>query len=478
MVIVSNRGPVSFRRAPDGAIVSARGGGGLVSAMSGLAEDGSTVWVCAALSDVDREMADASPDGRLDLGGYPDAGAIEMLAIDAETLDAAYNAIANTTLWFVHHEMLDAPLVIDERWRADWTSYTDYNRQFATAVARAAAESARILVQDYHLGLLPAMLREERPDLRVAHFTHTPWASPLAFAALPPDVATNLLVGMLGADSLGFHSSRWAREFSACCSDVLGVEAIDDYVEYDGRRTAVRVHPLGVDAPPLLARASEPDVSARRRELEAEIGNRQAIVRVDRTEPSKNIARGIEAFRELLANHPELRERVVHVALAYPSRQDVPAYRRYTERVESVATAVIDEFATPSWTPVLLSIHDDFARSLATLQVGDVVLVNPVRDGMNLVAKESVLLNDDAVIVLSTQAGAADQMAEGALLVDPFDVNATADALYAALTMSPEERRTRHAALIDAATTMTPKDWLHAQLDELGADGIAEIAAE
>jgi trehalose 6-phosphate synthase len=467
VVIASNRGPVSFRHTTDGEIVSARGGGGLVSAMSGLAEDGNTVWVCAALSDIDREIADASPDGRLDLAGYPDTGAVEMLAIDPATLDAAYNSIANATLWFVHHEMLDAPLVIDEQWRHGWASYVDYNRQFATAVARTAADNARVLVQDYHLGLLPAMLREERPDVRIAHFTHTPWASPLAFAALPPDVATDLLVGMLGADSLGFHSTRWAEEFTACCADVLGIGAVDGHIEYDGRRTAVRVHPLGVDAPPLLARASEADVTTRRREVEAEIGERQAVVRVDRTEPSKNIVRGIEAFAELLANHPELREHVVHVALAYPSRQDVPAYRRYTDRVVSVADEVNREFATPTWTPVLLLIHDDFARSLATLQAGNVVLINPVRDGMNLVAKESVLLNENAVIVLSTQAGAADQMAEGAVMVDPFDVLATADALYEALTMSDGERRRRHDALLDAATTLTPKDWLQAQLDAL-----------
>jgi trehalose 6-phosphate synthase len=446
VVIASNRGPLSFRRAEDGSIVSARGGGGLVSAMAGLAEDGNTVWVCAALSDIDREVAAASPDGRLDLAGFPEAGSVELLEIDPGLLDAAYNAIANTSLWFVHHEMLDAPLVIDDQWRHDWASYVEYNRAFANAVARNADDRARVLVQDYHLGLLPAMLRDQRPDVRIAHFTHTPWASPLAFASLPPDVSTDLLVGMLGADSLGFHSARWAQAFADCCTDVLGV---------------------GVDAGPLLARAGEPDVAARRRELDAEIGSRQAVVRVDRTEPSKNIARGIEAFRELLVRHPEHRERVVHVAIAYPSRQDVAAYRAYSELVTSLAAAVNEEFATPEWTPVQLSIHDDFARSLATLQAGDVVLVNPVRDGMNLVAKESVLLNGSAVIVLSTQAGAADEMSRGAVMVDPFDVAATAEALHTALTMAPQERQRRHDDLVGPATTLAPQAWLAAQLDAL-----------
>jgi trehalose 6-phosphate synthase len=469
VVIAANRGPIGFRRDRDGTITSSRGAGGLVSAMTGLATDGTTVWVCAALSDLDREVATAAPGGRLDLAGYADGGAVQMLPVDVATLAGAYTSIANTTLWFVHHGMVgaDDPLSFDDAWRHDWASYVEYNSCFAMAIAVAAAAGARVLVQDYHLALLPALLRAQRPDLRIGHFTHTPWAAPATFALLPDDVATALLVGMLGADSVGFHSPRWAREFIDCCTATLAVEDLGTAVRFAGRDIAVRVHPLGVDAPPLLARAAEADVIARRADLTVQIGDRQAIARVDRTEPSKNIARGLEAYRDLLVRYPEHRERVIHVALAYPSRQDVAAYRRDTERVQSLASSINAELATPSWTPVLLSIRDDYPSSLATLQSGNVLLINPVRDGMNLVAKEAALLTDDAVLVLSRAAGAADEMGEFALLVDPFDIAATADALHAALVMPAAERARRHAGLVRAATALPPRAWLRQQLDAL-----------
>jgi trehalose 6-phosphate synthase len=464
VVIASNRGPISFRRADDGSVSSARGGGGLVSAMGGLADDAATLWVCAALSDLDREIAAAAPGGRLDLAGYVDAGAVEMLPIDAATLDGAYNEIANATLWFVHHEMLaDLPSIGDD-WRRHWAEYVDYNTRFADAVATGAADQARVLVQDYHLALLPALLRMRRPDLKIAHFTHTPWASPAALAALPSDVAAELLLGMLGADVVGFHSPR---AFIDCCVAVVGADDRMDAVAHDGNVTGVRVYPLGVDPAPLLERAAQPDVVERREALALELDGRRSVVRVDRTEPSKNIVRGLAAFHELMQRHPEHREQVVHVALAYPSRQDVTAYREYTDAVRSLAETINADLATDTWTPVLLRIVDDFALSLATLAIGDVLLVNPVRDGMNLVAKEGALLSNDGVLVLSTQAGVADEVVGAALLVDPFDITATADALHEALTMSTDERVRRHAVLVDAATALPPKAWLQQQLDDL-----------
>jgi trehalose 6-phosphate synthase len=469
VVIASNRGPVGFRRSPDGTIESSRGGGGLVSGMAGLATDGAALWVCAALSDTDREVAGHAPGGRVDLAGYDVDGAVEMLAIDPATLAGAYTTIANTTLWYLHHGLSDAtePLRFDAAWRRDWAAYIAYNETFAVAIAAAVREAGRVLVQDYHLSLLPAMLRARRPDLRIGHFTHTPWADPATFGSLLTDVAHDLLIGMLGSDSVGFHSPRWARNFVDCCVAILGAEDHGDTVRYDDHVTAVRVHPLGVDAGPLLARAAEPDVAARRADLASKIGERQAIVRVDRTEPAKNIVRGIAAFRELLERFPEHREQVVHVALAYPSRQDVADYRRYAEEIETVAGELNAAFATPTWTPLILTIRDDYPLSLATLQLGDVQLINPVRDGMNLVAKEAALLSRDAVLVLSREAGAADQMGEFALLVDPFDVSATATALHTALTMPAAERGRRHVGLVRAATALPPQEWLRQQLDAL-----------
>ena len=216
------------------------------------------------------------------------------------------------------------------------------------------------------------------------------------------------------------------------------------------------------------ARAADPDVVARRTQLEPVVGDRQLILRIDRTELSKNIVRGLEAYRELLRSRPEHRGRVVHLAFAYPSRHDLPEYREYTAAVQRLAREVNEEFATAGWLPVHLEVRDDYARSLAAYALADVLLVNPVRDGMNLVAKEGPVLSPDGVVlVLSREAGAADELGADALLVNPFDVSQTAAALHQALVMAPAERRARCDRLAEAAAALPPAAWLAAQLAAL-----------
>lgn len=423
--------------------------------MSVAAAQDDSLWICSALSAVDREVARSAPGGRIDLAGFDtDCAAVQMLAIDEEVLAGAYGSIANSTLWPLNHG-LDSVPAFDERWWADWDRYVSYNETFAIAIAEEAAEGARVLVQDYHLNLVPAALRRRRPDVRIAHFTHTPWATAKDFAQLPDDVAAQLVSGLRGADSLGFHSPRWAGNFASCA------------LAHGGCDVPLRVHPLGVDPEPLLARAAEDDVATRVAGLRKLFGDLSIIGRVDRTEPAKNIHRGLLAVAELLRRHPEHVGRIVHVALAYPSRQDVPEYLEYTADCVALAAEINAELATPDWTPVLFNVRDDYPRSLATMSCSDVLLVNSLRDGMNLVAKEGVLLSDDAVLVLSRETGAADEMGS-ALLVDPLDVDATAEALHQALTMPPSERAERHRQLADVASALPPHAWLQQQLDALG----------
>lgn len=470
LLVASNRGPLSFTEAADGSLAASRGGGGLVSGLSSLGS-ADVVWVCAALSDGDRRAASQSPNGRLDQAGHDTGGtAVRMLDIDPATFHRAYNAIANSTLWFVHHLLYAIPTApnFDATFRREWSSYVAYNRLFARALADEAAEGAKVLVQDYHLTLTPRLLRELRPDLRIAHFSHTPWAPVDYFRLLPADVARETLLGMLGADHAGFHSPRWASAFAACCAEVLGADTTDDAVTYDGRTTRLGIHPLGVDADSLRERAHEDDVESRLTALRDRLGDRKAIVRVDRTELSKNIARGLLAYRELLRRYPQWRGKVTHLASAYPSRHDLPEYREYTATVQRMADEIEDEFGTDDWRPIVLNVTDDYARSLALYRAGDVLLVNPVRDGMNLVAKEvPILAEDGCVVVLSTEAGAADEFGDDALLVNPFDVSGTADALHQALSMSDEERRDRTKRLAVVATALPPAAWLAEQVDAL-----------
>ena len=461
LLLASNRGPVSF--AEDGSV--RRGAGGLVSANSSAGAPDGTVWVCAALSAADRRAARTE---RLAVDVAPTA--VRMLDIDPVTFDRAYNAVANSMLWFVSHLLYATPSspAYGERSRREWEAYRAYDDAFAEALAEEAGPGAAVLVQDYHLSLTPRQLRERRPDLRIAHFSHTPWAPPEYFRLLPDPIAHDLLTGMLGADSVGFNSGRWADAFARCCVEVLGASYDGSAVSHDGRVTSVEVHPLGVDGPELLARAAADDVTSKLPSVQELVGDRQLLLRVDRTELSKNIVRGLEAYRELLRRWPEHRERVVHLAFAYPSRHDLPEYREYTGAVQRVAREVNEEFATPGWLPVHLEVRDDYPRSLAAMRLADVLIVNPLRDGMNLVAKEGPVLSENGVgLVLSREAGAADDLGDDALLVNPYDISQTAEALHAALVMERGERSARCARLAEAATRFPPSQWLADQLSSL-----------
>ncbi len=473
VVVASNRGPVSYELGADGRLTSSRGGGGLVSALSGA---GDAVWVCAALSDGDRLAVRAAAGGHLE--PFDTSGtAVRMLAIDRGTFARAYSSIANSTLWFVHHLLFNTSVEpsFGARFARDWAAYVEYNDAFAAAVAAEAAPGARVVVQDYHLSLAPRLLRERRPDLRIGHFSHTPWAPPDYFNVLPDHIGRALLEGVLGADRAGFLTRRWAEAFGRCCAQLLGAEVEGlGYsgpltVHHDGVATRLDVHALGVDGPALAARAAQPDVRARLESLREQVGDRQVIVRVDRTELSKNIVRGLEAYRELLVRHPQWRGRVVHLAFAYPSRHDLPVYREYTAAVQRLAQAINDEFGTPHWQPLLLDVQDDYARSLAAYLMAHVLLVNPIRDGMNLVAKEGpVVTEDGCVLVLSREAGAAAELGADALLVNPFDVIGTAEALHTALSMDAAERTARCDRLAASATSLPPAAWLAGQLADLG----------
>jgi trehalose 6-phosphate synthase len=473
VLVASNRGPVSFAFQDDGSLGARRGGGGLVSGLSAVGASTDVVWVCAALSTADRVAARRAPGGRLDRSGHDTGGsAVHMLDIDPGTFHRAYNDIANSTLWFIHHMLYDTATkpTFNGSFHREWRSYLAYNGAFADALALEAAERAKVVVQDYHLTVTPRLLRERRPDLRIGHFSHTPWAPPDYFRILPEDIGRDLLLGILGADHAGFLTARWANAFADCCEVILGAKVDREAmtVSNDGRLTHLGVHGLGPDADFLRERSRETDVEARRAALLDLIGNRQMILRVDRTELSKNIVRGLQSYRELLRSHPELQGRVVHVALAYPSRHDLPEYREYTASVQRTAKQIEDEFGTEDWEPLILSVEDDFARSLAAYRLADVVLVNPVRDGMNLVAKEAPVLSEGGCsLVLSREAGAFSDLGADAVVINPYDIVGTAQALHTALVMDPEERAARCRRLAAAASALPPQKWFADQLAAL-----------
>ncbi len=454
-VILSNRGPLSFRRAEDGQLTARRGSGGLVSGLAPLVAGTDALWLAAALSDEDREVA-ARPQV-----AEADGLRVRLLALDPGVYRQYYDVICNGTLWFCLHGLYDLPRRprIDRHWHEAWDAYRSVNEAFAAATAEAAPEGAVVLVQDYHLALVGARLRALRPDLATVHFTHTPWCDVDGLRPLPSAVSRELVGGIAANTACTFHTHRWADAFTASHRTFVG-EAVPP---------RVGVSPLASDPDDLAATATSPACEEQRAQLTELVGDRKLLVRVDRIELSKNILRGFHAFDELLTSHPEWRERAVFCALLYASRQGLPEYLAYRQEVEGLVDRINTKWGTPSWTPILYDDTDDFPRSIAALQLADAVLVNPIRDGLNLVAKEAILVSDDAVLVLSTEAGAYEELGgAGAIGINPFDVGATADALHEALTMDDTERKRRHAQLRAVAISRTPRDWFREQLLAVG----------
>ncbi len=462
LVVVSNRGPVSFHFDEDGNPVPGKAGGGLASTLGGGVRTADAIWVAAALSDADRAAArGAGPGVDLHVADYR----FRLIDIPPHTFDLAYNEIANRTLWFWHHHMFDVlhQPVLDGAFRIAWDAFRRVNQAMATAAAEAATPEATVLVHDYHLALLPAMLRAARPDLRISHFTHTPFVHHAFLSMLPDDVVTELLLGMAGADAVGFHAPRWADEFVGCW------EANPITRELPTPHTYVA--PAAADHDEVAAVSESEACRAALVKLDVDVGTCKRIVRVDRIEPSKNLLRGFWAYRILLEDHPELRENVCLVALCYPSRESLEEYKRLHEEVEHEAESINELFGTSTWTPVMLETDDDFPRSIAALRSADVLLINPIRDGLNLVAYEAGVINErDAVLCLSREAGAFDELGPaGVLAINPIDIAGTAAALYTALTMDSTERAQRSAMLRAIAGARTPAEWLQRQLDAANA---------
>ena len=453
VLVVSNRGPISFSFGEGGDLVAKRGGGGLVSSLGPLVREIGATWIAAAAGEADRQ---AAAEGVIEAEGFR----FRSLALDPEAYRMAYDVVSNATLWFLHHGLFDLTRRprLDRRWREAWDAYREVNRAFARAVIGEAPQGAIVLVQDYHLALVGTWLAQERRDLRAVHFSHIPFCEPGALRVLPSDVAEELLVGMSSHASCGFHARRWAANFEACCKETLGFEP-DTFVS-----------PLSPHYDDIAVLAASDDCVREQAWVDRVKGDRRLIVRVDRIEPSKNLLRGFWAFDDLLRTHTEWRGRAVFLALVYPSREGLPEYLAYRQEVECVARVVNDRWASPGWQPIVLDTSDNFARSVAALTRYDVLLVNPIRDGLNLVAKEGAVLNgNDGVLALSREAGAWEELGGVALEVNPFDVAGTADVLADALTMGPAARAGHAAALSKAASARVPRDWLDDLLAEAGS---------
>jgi trehalose 6-phosphate synthase len=465
LVVASNRGPVSWTR-EDGQLVPRRGFGGLVTALGGALQSEEGEWVSVALGDEGAEIAAQHGGEPFEVETSGSRFTLRLLDVGAR-YDDYYNEVSNRLLWFTVHNLWGAPYEPSGLgWSGQWDGgYLPVNDAVGDAVIAAAGDGKEIFLQDYHLCAAPGRVRAALPDAEILHYIHTPWVGPNDFRRLPDRVVEGVIGGLLAADVVAFSSPAWCAAFRRCAVDLLGATPDGDAVVRDGHRTVVADFVLGVDADDLASSSASDAARTAGEELDEEIDGRRLLLRVDRSDLSKNILRGLLAYELLLEQHPEHRDRVWHYAHINPSRQGVPEYRRYLEACEEAVSRIQDRFGAHN---VTMRVTDDYPRAIASLQRYDVLLANPVVDGTNLVAKEGPVLNRrDGALVLSRHAGAATVLADSAVLVNPYDVESTAAALHRALTMDGDERAARAAGLRAASMEGSPEEWFAAQRDVL-----------
>jgi trehalose 6-phosphate synthase len=476
LIIAANRGPVVFQTAEDGSRTFTRGTGGLVTALVGLAQQIDATWIGCARTDADVDWE----RGEIALWKSRDTMRVQFISPEADAYEGYYNVIANPLLWFLQHSMWDIPRkpIIDRStWRAWNEGYVRINSLFAETIIRqtkVAAKRPLVMLHDYHLYLVPRLIRTRlRPSERPAlcHFIHIPWPGPDYWSILPPKMRNAILEGLLGADLVGFQTHDDCLNFIRTCQQYLtrvGVKYKILRVWYRNHATHVRAFPISIDVQSLKRLSRSSEVAQLRTEVEEMLGDRQLILRIERVEPSKNIVRGFQAFEEMLISYPEHLGRVKFLAILVPSRMDLGEYRDYLDEVMATAGRINASFATGDWEPIRILVGEKYERAVAAMQCYDVLLVNSIADGMNLVAKEGPVVNRRlGQLVLSERTGAREQLESASIVISPCDISATANALHGALTMPKSKRRECARELKALVEKEDVFWWLNRQIDTI-----------
>jgi trehalose 6-phosphate synthase len=479
LILVTNRGPVEYDISQGKKLKRRRGAGGVVTALTEAINRIDTTWVALAMTEGDRQAIQEAENGLLP----PPAGKQNMqlhyVAVPKRVYHQHYNVISNQVLWFLQHYLdpRENGSSSSEQIRKAWENgYVRVNQAIADAVSTEIERgegSVVVMLHDYHLYLASAMIRERHPSVTMQQFIHIPWPEVRYWQyTLPGTITEAIFRGLLGNDIIGFQTRRDAQNFIEGAGSLLNDVEIDTEsgtITHDGRRTLVRDYPISIS------------VTEERRTVESRAGKRaaerirpllgeQTIMRVDRIEPTKNIIKGFQAYAYLLEHHPELHEKVKFLAFLVPSRQTVPAYRRYQQEVLKLVEEINQQYSKNGWTPIQAFVQNDRTLALAAMQFYDALLVNSLFDGMNLVAKEGAIVNKkDGVLVLSRTSGAFQQLENASIPISPGDTVETAEALYTALTLPPEERRRLSTLAREEVERNDLRNWIAQQVRDINS---------
>ena len=478
LILASNRGPVEHHMTPEGRPEPRRGSGSIVTALSNLAQTAQFTWVSSAMGEGDRVVSNNGSGPHLDspLPGHKIK--LRYVVTPRRVYHKYYNVFCNPLLWFLQHYMWNPPYNpnVDSSVHDAWNSgYIPVNQAFARAVIEEAEASGKppvVIGHDYHLYLLPEMVRKELPEALIQHFIHIPWPTPRYWQMVPRYIIREICSALCHADVVGFQTPQDRQSFMDSVEEFLPeaeVDRRDNTVKYGGQHTAVKVYPISINVAEVQRIASSPRAVEYESRLQP-LRNDVTIVRIDRAEPNKNVVRGFRAYELLLARHPELHGKVTFLAFLVPSRTHIRQYQRYMDEIHQIIEQINRKYGTEEWQPIRPFLENNYTQAIAGMKLYDILLVNTIIEGMNLVAKEGPVVNENnGVLVLSESSGAYQQLAKGALPVSPTDIEGTMETLYQAIRMSPEERKARAETLAESVRREDIQHWITSQLADLGA---------
>ena len=475
LILVSNRGPVEYRVTQGEGLQLNRGTGGVVTSLSAISKHVEVTWIASTMGEGDR-IAASRQTGRFQVALPGQRLYLRFVTSPRNVYHKYYNLICNPLLWFLQHYMWNSPYTpnVDNKVYDAWENgYAAVNRAFAEAVVAEAAHDRTppfVMIHDYQLYLVGGYVRRFMPNAILQHFIHIPWPASSYWQLFPDFMRKAILESLCAVDIVGLQTSRDVHHFLHSCEMFLDGAKVDyDHhtILHEGRKIKVAAYPVSVDIAALRRVARSPRVQEYEERLRPYLGE-QTIIRVDRAEPSKNIARGLKAFDILLERYPHLMNKVKLICFVVPSRSGIKQYERYTQEIFMAVEAINAKYGNEDWQPIKLFFENNYAQSIAGMRLCDVLLVNPVIDGMNLVAKEGPIVSaNDCVLILSESAGAYDQLKENVIAVAPADLEGTTQALYEALTMDPGEKKRRAEALRKTVEEEDITIWLYRQFRDL-----------
>jgi trehalose 6-phosphate synthase len=452
-----------------------RGAGGLVSTLLPFMTTVNGTWVASAMTEGDRKIARKYEKCIIAIPEENPEFCVSFVVVDEKIYSDYYSVISNPLIWFIQHYMWNTPYVpeIDDNIHKAWhDSYVHVNKLFAERIIYEAQNSDKeplIMLQDYHLYTCPGYIREKLNDIFLSQFIHIPWPQSEYFSILPEYMQEAIIKGLLSNDIIGFHIEKYVKNFLYTCEPYVDkVDYKNDMIWNDGRVISVKNYPISVDDKKLIENSKSSEVLKKEELIKQIKGDCFLIYRTDRADLSKNIIRGFKAYELFLQKHPEFHGKVKFLSTGMPTRQQIKEYCNYRDETYKTIDSINERYSKDGWKPIEQVFKADYNLVTAAFKHYDCLMVNPIIDGMNIVAKEGPIVNDNnGVLIMSNGAGSYEELKEFSIIINAYDITQTADAIYRAIMMSAEERERLIEGLKKTVHERNVYIWMQEQFNDI-----------